>query len=35
MDWFRKQRGQAVLDRLLDENPRRMLAGDLPEPPSS
>ncbi|HXI57852.1 MAG TPA: CpsB/CapC family capsule biosynthesis tyrosine phosphatase [Polyangia bacterium] len=35
MDWIRKQRGQAVLDRLLDENPRRMLAGELPEPPSS
>jgi protein-tyrosine phosphatase len=35
MDWIRKQRGQAVLDRLLDENPRRMLTGELPEPPSS
>lgn len=35
MAWIRKNRGQAVLDRLLDENPRRMLAGELPEPPSS
>ena len=32
MDWIRKQCGQAMLDRLLDENPRRMLAGELPEP---
>lgn len=35
MEWIRKQRGQAVLDQLLGENPRRMLAGELPEPPSS
>jgi protein-tyrosine phosphatase len=33
MAWIRKQRGQGVLDRLLDENPRRILAGELPEPP--
>ena len=33
MAWIRKQRGQAVLDQLLDENPRRILAGELPEPP--
>jgi protein-tyrosine phosphatase len=32
MAWIRKQRGQPVLDRLLDENPRRMLSGELPEP---
>ncbi len=31
MAWIRKQRGQATLDRLLDENPRRMLTGELPE----
>jgi protein-tyrosine phosphatase len=35
MAWIRKQRGQAVLDQLLDENPRRILAGELPEPPRS
>ena len=34
MDWIRKQCGQAVLDRLLEENPRRILAGELPEPPA-
>ena len=33
MAWIRKQRGQAVLDQLLDENPRQILTGDLPEPP--
>ena len=33
MDWIRKQCGQAVLDQLLEENPRRILAGELPEPP--
>jgi protein-tyrosine phosphatase len=31
MAWIRKQRGDAMLDRLLGENPRRILAGDLPE----
>jgi protein-tyrosine phosphatase len=35
MAWIRKQRGSAVLDQLLDENPRRLLSGDLPEPPRS
>ena len=33
MAWIRKQRGAAVLDQLLDENPRRILSGELPEPP--
>jgi protein-tyrosine phosphatase len=33
MAWIRKQHGQAVLDHLLDENPRRILAGELPDPP--
>jgi protein-tyrosine phosphatase len=35
MAWIRKQRGQSVLDQLLDENPRRILTGELPEPPRS
>jgi len=33
MAWIVKHRGQAVLDQMLDENPRRILDGDLPEPP--
>jgi protein-tyrosine phosphatase len=33
MAWIRKQRGQAVLDQLLDENPRRIVAGEMPELP--
>jgi protein-tyrosine phosphatase len=33
MAWIRKQRGQAVLDQMLDENPRRVLAGELPDAP--
>ena len=33
MAWIRKQRGSAVLEQMLDENPRRMLAGELPDPP--
>lgn len=33
MDWIRKQRGAAVLELMLDENPRRLLAGELPEAP--
>jgi protein-tyrosine phosphatase len=33
MAWIRKQRGQAVLDQMLDENPRRTLAGELPDAP--
>jgi protein-tyrosine phosphatase len=35
MAWIRKERGPAVLDQLLDENPRRILAGELPELPRS
>jgi protein-tyrosine phosphatase len=35
MAWIRKHVGPAVLDRLLDENPRRILAGELPDPPRS
>jgi protein-tyrosine phosphatase len=31
MAWIRKQLGAQALERLLDENPRRLLAGDLPE----
>jgi protein-tyrosine phosphatase len=30
MAWIRKHLGQDALDRLLDENPRRILAGELP-----
>jgi protein-tyrosine phosphatase len=33
MAWIKKQRGQAVLDQMLDHNPRRMLAGELPDAP--
>ena len=33
MAWIRKHRGPEVLDQLLDENPRRILSGELPEPP--
>jgi protein-tyrosine phosphatase len=33
MAWIRKQRGQDVLDQMLDENPRRILAGELPDAP--
>jgi protein-tyrosine phosphatase len=35
MAWIKKQRGQAVLDQMLNENPRRLLAGDLPDAPRS
>jgi protein-tyrosine phosphatase len=35
MEWIRKQRGAAVLDQMLAENPRRLLAGELPDPPSA
>jgi len=35
MAWIRKQRGAAVLDQMLDENPRRILAGELPDLPRS
>jgi protein-tyrosine phosphatase len=33
MAWIKKQRGQAVLDLMLDDNPRRLLAGELPDVP--
>jgi protein-tyrosine phosphatase len=33
MEWIRKQRGADVLDQMLNENPRRLLGGELPEPP--
>jgi tyrosine-protein phosphatase YwqE len=33
MAWIRKQLGDGALATLLDENPRRMLAGELPETP--
>jgi protein-tyrosine phosphatase len=33
MEWIRKQRGAGVLDQMLNENPRRLLGGELPEPP--
>ncbi len=31
MAWIRKKLGTAALDRMLEENPRRLLGGDLPE----
>lgn len=31
MAWIRKQLGQSALDQMLEENPRRLLAGELPE----
>ncbi len=34
MAWIRKQLGPAALEQMLDENPRRLLAGDLPEGPA-
>jgi protein-tyrosine phosphatase len=33
MAWIKKQRGQSVLDQMLDDNPRRLLAGELPDAP--
>jgi protein-tyrosine phosphatase len=33
MAWIRKQLGDGALTLMLDENPRRMLAGELPETP--
>ncbi|HVV49837.1 MAG TPA: CpsB/CapC family capsule biosynthesis tyrosine phosphatase [Polyangia bacterium] len=33
MAWLRKQFGERALTAMLDENPRRMLAGELPEAP--
>ena len=35
MAWIRKQLGDGALTTMLDENPRRMLAGELPETPRS
>ena len=35
MAWIRKNRGDRFLERLLDENPRRIVAGELPEPASA
>jgi protein-tyrosine phosphatase len=35
MAWIRKQLGPAALDEMLAENPRRMLAGELPDIPLS
>jgi protein-tyrosine phosphatase len=35
MAWIKKQRGQAVLDQMLGENPRRVLAGELPDAPGA
>lgn len=32
MRWIKKQLGQAALEKLLDENPRQILAGELPDP---
>jgi protein-tyrosine phosphatase len=31
MAWIRKRKGEAALRRLCDENPRRILAGELPD----
>ena len=33
MRWIRKQLGEATLVKLLDDNPRAILAGELPDPP--
>jgi tyrosine-protein phosphatase YwqE len=33
MAWIRKQRGQETLDEMLSHNPRRLLAGELPDLP--
>jgi protein-tyrosine phosphatase len=33
MAWIKKQRGQRVLEQMLDDNPRSILAGDLPDAP--
>jgi len=35
MAWIRKQRGPQVLDLMLAENPRHLLAGELPDLPRS
>jgi protein-tyrosine phosphatase len=34
MAWIRKHMGPATLEQMLDENPRRLLAGDMPEAPA-
>jgi tyrosine-protein phosphatase YwqE len=31
MAWIRKRLGQEALDRLLSDNPRQILAGELPD----
>jgi protein-tyrosine phosphatase len=33
MAWIRRQLGAAALDEMLADNPRRLLAGELPDPP--
>jgi len=33
MAWIKKQRGPEVLSQMLDENPRHLLAGELPDLP--
>ena len=33
MAWIRKQVGPGALDEMLSENPRRLLSGEMPEPP--
>ena len=35
MAWIRKQLGPEVLEQMLSENPRRALAGEMPDPPSA
>jgi protein-tyrosine phosphatase len=32
IEWIRKRMGDRAVDRLLDSHPRRILAGELPEP---
>jgi len=33
IEWIKKQRGADALEQMLAENPRRILAGELPDPP--
>jgi hypothetical protein len=33
MAWIRKQLGGAALEEMLAENPRRLLTGEMPDPP--
>jgi protein-tyrosine phosphatase len=35
MAWIRKQLGPAALEEMLADNPRRLLAGEMPEPPQA